>query len=186
LYINLRKMRSLSRTYTLLFGAALFAFSQAESHGHAHAHSHEVRNRADILSALERDVESLAARHESSGGGNGGWNGGSYQYKGTASQDDDDGNGGNGGSGGNAKNGGNGGNSGQGQSDTTITVDVTELTTATQGMSSIAATGERKTTIMETMTLSAAAATASVAKGDGNGNGQQGGQTAYVHSPEAE
>jgi len=148
-------MRSLLKSSTLLLGATLFGLAQADSH--AHEHAHEIRNLADVLPALERDAESLAVRHEGSSGGNGGWNGGSYEYKGYGGQDNDDGNGGR--------------NGGKGKSETTITVDVTEI--MTEGMSTVAAAGDHKTTIMETMTMSAAAATATVSMG----NGQQGGQT---------
>lgn len=148
-------MRGLLQTSTLLLGAILSTFAQAEAHGHLHAH--EVRSPAKVFPNLKRDTELLGVRDDddSYGGkgkhaGNGGWNGGSYEYKGNGEQD------------------GSGRNGGQGQSETTITVDVTEI--ATEGMSTAATTGDLKTTIMETMSISAA----SVAKG----SGQQGGQTA--------
>jgi hypothetical protein len=155
-------MRALLEMLTLLLGAIPFTLAQVKAH--AHAQAHEVRSPADVLSNLERDATSLEARDDDSYGGkddhsgNGGWNGGPYQYKGYGSQDSDDGY----------------GNGGKGES--TSTIIVIETWEGTYGMSTVAAAGEHKTTIVNTMTNSALAATVSVSKG----SGQQGGQASWV------
>jgi hypothetical protein len=141
-------MKTLSQTSSLLFGAILYTFTQAEAH--AHAHAHEVRSPADVSPALENDVALLEARDDDSYGGkddhsgNGGWKGGSYQYKGYGSQDNDDWY----------------GNGGKGQSTSTVIVIETEK--AAQGTSTIAAAEQHGTTLMQTMTVSAVASTAFV------------------------
>src|SRR5579871_53790 len=104
-------MRKLLHITSLLVGAVLCISAQAVTHGHLHAH--EVRSPAGAPPNLKMDTELLRVRYDDDSdgqtdkhAGNGGWNGGSYEYK---------------------------GNGRQGQSDITVTIDVTEI--ATEGMS---------------------------------------------------
>jgi len=146
-------MKALLQKSTLLLGASIFTFAQAEVH--AHTQVHEVRSSLDVLN-VERDAASLEARgddsydgkHDHSGGG--GWKGGSYEYKGYGSQDGDDGY----------------GNGGKGESTSTVIINITEE--GTYGMSTAAAEGDR-TTMMETMTISVASVSMM-------GSSEQGGQ----------
>jgi hypothetical protein len=156
-------MKAFLQMSTLLLGASIVTFAQAEAH--AHAQGHGGRSPLDVFSDVERDAASLEARSDDSYGGKkdhsggSGWKGGSYEYKGHGSQDGDD------------KYGDNGygdsgyGDSGASESTSTVIINITEE--GTYGMSTVAAGGE------ETMTISAV--TVSMM-----GSGQEGAQTSYV------